>query len=30
MNPVEHILKDFKVIILDGALATELEKEAVI
>lgn len=26
MNPVEHILKDFKVIILDGALATELEK----
>ncbi|WP_333887198.1 homocysteine S-methyltransferase [Clostridium sp.] len=26
MNPVEHILKDFNIIILDGALATELEK----
>ncbi|APM41273.1 homocysteine S-methyltransferase [Clostridium kluyveri] len=26
MNPLKHILKDFKVIILDGALATELER----
>ncbi|WP_368490587.1 homocysteine S-methyltransferase [Clostridium sp. BJN0013] len=26
MNPVENILKDFQVIILDGALATELER----
>lgn len=26
MNPIEKILKDYKVIILDGALATELEK----
>lgn len=26
MNPIEKILKDFEVIILDGALATELER----
>ncbi len=26
MNPIENILKDFSVIILDGALATELER----
>ncbi|MBM7579664.1 homocysteine S-methyltransferase [Jeotgalibacillus terrae] len=25
MNPIEHILKDYPIIILDGALATELE-----